>query len=448
VVPDELSDDDRFPLIGAAGRGLLHRLREHPSAPRYNLRCGDRLTGEGLARVRAFEQELFRAPAGWPPGPPPPWVTRLAAFCLSEVPIYRRRGGTAEAFAAIPPVGREELLREPWSFVPDGQPLDGLMNYYTSGTSGHRIEVLSHPEAAAKRLPLYRKALARHGATLEGGEGRVAIAFVCSQATTLTYASLSAYLGGGGVVKINLNPADWSRPQDRVEFLEDCRPELVTGDPLSLLDLAELPVALRPRALLSSAMALLPPVRDRLEERFGCPVVDVYSTCESGPIGVATADGFEVLPHDLYLEILREDGTVAGPGERGEIAVTVGRNPFLPLLRYRTGDWATLSLAGSAPVLRGFEGRAPVVFRGTDVGRINNIDVTTVLRNFPVTRFSVHQGGDGALTVLTSGAAFSSDAFEAALRRLFGDEQRISLGELPADGRKVIPYSTDLALLP
>ena len=50
-------------------------------------------------------------------------------------------------------------------------------------------------------------------------------------------------------------------------------------------------------------------------------------------------------------------------GVRGEITLTGGRNPFLPLLRYRTGDFASLDTINGHRVLLGLEGREPVEYR-------------------------------------------------------------------------------------
>lgn len=442
VADRALTDAERFPLISSDGMEWLRELREHRFAPRYNMRCGDRLTAAGLERVREFEREIFSRNAEWRAGEPPTWVREFAAYCLRTVPFYRRRGGTADVLATIPPCTREDVQREPESFVPDDQPLDDLMNYFTAGTSGQRMDVLSHPEVASKRIPIFRKALARHGITLEGGERRVATLFVCSQTGTYTYASLSAYLGGAAHIKVNLNPAEWRDPEDRVRFIDELQPELLTGDPLSFLDLAGLPVSIRPKALISSAMALVPPIREQLEHRFGCPVIDIYSTCETGTIALATGAGHELFLHDVYIEILQEDGAIASPGERGEIAFTGGRNPFLPLLRYRTGDWAALSDKSGVPTLVDFEGRPPVVFVTPEGRRVNNIDITIAMRGFPLTRYQVHQSSDGSLVVRTSGARFPIEELETALRALFGADQRMTFEELPSDGRKVLPYTT------
>jgi phenylacetate-CoA ligase len=441
VAAPYLSDEERFPLLSESGRLRLKGLREHPHAPRYNMACGDRLDRQAVDRVALFERQLFAAPLGRHGVEPPAWAVDFAARSLREVPIYRRRGGTPSNFESIPPVDRSDIAREPWSFVPDHEDLSKLIVYYTSGTHGRPMDVLAHPEFAAKRLPLFRAALAKHGVTLDGGN-RVSIVFVCSQLSTITYASVSTYLGEAGHVKINLNPDDWRDLDDRAKFIEACDPEIFSGDPLSLLDLAALQVNVRPKALVSSAMAMMPGARAFLEERFGCPVVDLYSTCESGPIAVAVGERFLVLPHDLYVEVIDRDGRRCREGERGEIALTGGRNPYLPLLRYRTGDWAAMTFEGGVAGLRDFEGRDPVVFRAVDGRAINNIDVTTVMRPFALSQFAVKQRGDGSL-LLRLRDLTPSGSIVTALRQLFGAAQKIDVEPIGAEEWKVETYAVE-----
>jgi phenylacetate-CoA ligase len=402
--------------------------------------CGDRLTGEGLERVRAYARRVAAEdPLAYRGDMLPPWLREFAAFCLREVPIYRLQGGDPDRFAAIPTIGRADIAREPWSFVPDSIPLDDLIVYYSSGATGSPMDVLSHPETASMRLPLFEKALGKVGVTLEGGASRVSIVFVCSQKTTVTYASLVSYLGGAGHVKINLNPTDWRDPEDRVRFLDRCDPEIYSGDPLSLLDLASLPLTTHPKALISSAMTLLPGVRRQLETRFGCPVVDLYSTCESGPIGIATARGIRILPPDLYVEVLRPNGEPCREGERGEVALSGGRNRFLPMLRYRIGDYAAIRYEPEGPILVDFEGRDPVLFISSTGAAINNIDVTTALRPVALPQFSILQRTDGSLLVRLRDLTMSGDT-AVALRGVFGAAQPIDFEAIEADEWKVVPY--------
>jgi phenylacetate-CoA ligase len=559
----ELTDAQRHPLLTDAGRALLRWLHEHEAAPRFNHRCGDRLTAEGLVRVRLFAEQVAAATSANPSPVAlsgsaghgavrqnasevsrpdasahmtglsmtaealPPWLLPFAAECYRDVPFYRSRGRLPDAFAAIPTCDRAALSREPWRFVPDAQPLDDLIVYTTSGaTTGHRLEVLSHPEVAAMYLPLLEAALATRGVRLAGGAGRVSIVLACWQRRTYTYATVLAYLGGAGYAKINLNPADWRDPADRARYLDACAPELYTGDPLAFAALAELPLTTRPKALISTAMALLPGLQAQLETRFGCPALDLYSLNEAGPVAVGIAADvtghservngtmsvtaehqrrvspshgdssldtrryespgadplrmteakvFHLLQPRLHVEVLDAAGQPCPPGVRGEITLTGGFNPFLPLLRYRTGDHAALDYLDGRPVLVGLEGRPPVVFRGRAGQPINNVDVSAALRPFALAQFQLHQAEDGALTLrvrdltprpplpsTSSGQALPGKGgsggplpcregffggVRAALLALFGADQPLTIELVEAfdgAGDKVVAYTRTL----
>src|SRR6185436_19289879 len=104
-----------------------------------------RLTAYYLRRVRSYEAELDASPKGWQPGGLPPWLDAFVAMCYREVPFYRRDGDRPGRFADIPTLDRAQLSREIWSFVPDTLPLDDLILYATSGTTGHPLTILSHP---------------------------------------------------------------------------------------------------------------------------------------------------------------------------------------------------------------------------------------------------------------------------------------------------------------
>ena len=64
------------------------------------------------------------------------------------------------SFFDIPPCVRDDLQREPWAFVSDALQLDDLVIYQTSGTTGHPLDILTHPEPLAMYVPLLRAALA------------------------------------------------------------------------------------------------------------------------------------------------------------------------------------------------------------------------------------------------------------------------------------------------
>ncbi len=455
VSPDANREANRYPWLTADAAALLTWLHESDHAPRYNHHCGDRLTAEGLARVRAYEQQLQTTPPGWSPATRPDWLPGFAAYCHATVPFYRAYGQPPADFADTPTCARADLSHAPWAFVPDDLPLDDLIVYNTSGTTGHPLDILSHPEAASKYLPLLRAALATRGVALSGGRDpatgrlRVALVLACFQRRTYTYASVSAYLGGAGFAKVNLNPDDWRDPADRARFLDACAPEVFTGDPLAFAELLTLPLNHRPLALISTAMTLSPALRAELEAHFGCPVIDLYAMNEAGPIAAATPTGYAPLQPHLYIEVLDAAGRPCAPDQRGEVVLTGGFNPFLPLLRYRTGDFARLAYVGGQPRLLDLEGRPPVVFVGAAGQSINNIDVSSVLKRFALPQYRLHQAAAGALTLtVRPRAAVALPEVRAALLGLFGADQPLTVIEAdPAaapDG-KVVQYTREVA---
>jgi phenylacetate-CoA ligase len=424
---------------------MLRHLREHPSAPRYTYPGGERLTAEKLEQVRDYARRLRTERRGWRPGEVPAWVGEFVARCRREVPAYRQRLDWSEELREIPSIRRSDLAAGPWAFVPDGLPIDELIVYSTSGTTAGRLVYPSHPVVPVRYLPLYEVALTAHGVRIEGGPGRVSIVQVSAQLAAFTSATVMSYFGEAGFARINLHGDNWRDPADAVTFLDDVRAEVYTGDPFAFAELANLPTRHRPKALLSGATTLLPGLRAELAERFGCPVLDVYSLNESGPVAFSAAAGLEILPHDLFVEILDEADRPCRPGVRGEVTLTGGVNPYLPLVRYRTGDHAALDFDGPLPRLVGLEGRAPVVFAHADGKRINSIDVTATLGGLALPFFALHQASDGALTFRTRADDSILTKAKEALRGLFG-EVALTVERVPAEvawSGKLVQYTRD-----
>lgn len=71
--------------------------------------------------------------------------------------------------------------------------------------------------------------------------------------------------------------------------------------------------------------------------------VDLYSTYASTEMGAAFTEceaqqGGHLNPELLYLEVIKEDGSLAENGESGEVVITTLGTEGTPLIRYRTGD--------------------------------------------------------------------------------------------------------------
>ncbi len=447
---DEFSLEDRFPLINDGGRKMMQFLSEHPNAPPFNDQCADLLDMSGLQRVQAFAGQVASGPGGWTAAQRPPWLAGFLKACFESVPYYRDYDlSPAMNFTDIPTISRVDLERGAWHFVPDDLDLKDIVIYRTSGTTGHPIETIWHPIMCAMYLPLVQIALGWRGTAMGMGPDRVAQVMVCYQKHTVTCPCISAYLEQAGFVKVNLHPDAWHDPEDPAAYLDACNPDTYSGDPISFAALMKLPLKARPRALVSTAMALTSGFHKTLETHFQAPVVDLYSMTETGPIAAGVPGYQRVLPHHIYVEILDDYGAPLPPGERGEVTLTGGFNPYLPLVRYRTGDWAALSFEGRQPVLLGLEGRPPVLFVNTTGTLVNNIDVTHVLRPFGLVQYTLHQHQDKNLSLAYLGLDADPDELITALRTLFGDSQRINVQPLSvpsSGGGKVVQYTSELDL--
>jgi phenylacetate-CoA ligase len=152
------------------------------------------------------------------------------------------------------------------------------------------------------------------------------------------------------------------------------------------------------------------------------------------------------VPHNLLVEILDEAGEPVPPGVRGEIVVTGGVNPFLPLVRYRTGDFGAMVFGGGMPRLSRIERRHAVLFRAASGARVPSISVTVSLFRIPLPFFSLHQARDGLLTFRTRCDAATEGDVGDALQALFG-AMPLRIDQVPAAEAwrgKSIQYSSDI----
>ncbi|MFJ2766903.1 hypothetical protein [Streptomyces sp. NPDC087300] len=87
-------------------------------------------------------------------------------------------------------------------------------------------------------------------------------------------------------------------------------------------------------------------VRAYLRARFGCPVVDLFGSTELGYLFYSDADGgYRPYLHDMSVELIP---VRAGSGIHSLIVTSV-RNPYMPLVRYRSGDCVRTSDGSADP---------------------------------------------------------------------------------------------------
>ena len=88
-------------------------------------------------------------------------------------------------------------------------------------------------------------------------------------------------------------------------------------------------------------------------EAWGIGITDSYSCVEAGNMAVQCPgyDHYLVHAENVYLEVLRDDGSPCAQGETGRVVITPLHNFAMPLIRYELGDYA--ELGGDCPTGRG-----------------------------------------------------------------------------------------------
>lgn len=235
-----------------------------------------------------------------------------------------------------------------------------------------------------------------------------------------------------------------------IDRLVAWKPRLVTGYASVLAAYAhrivergvEMPA---PRAIVSSAETLHPPVRDLVERAFRAPVFDRYGCRELGMIAqeCAVHEGLHVATEHVFVEV-ETDGRPARPGETGRLLITLIPPASFPFVRYEVGDAAVVSdgepcLCGLPyPRLARIEGRLVDVLRRADGSAFTGLFFPHLMKEFPwVREFQVVQDerGDVEIRVVVKERAPGEDARTAVVAEAvaaMGPGLHITLAIVPA----------------
>jgi phenylacetate-CoA ligase len=98
------------------------------------------------------------------------------------------------------------------------------------------------------------------------------------------------------------------------------------------------------KAVITSSEKLTKEMRETFRRVYNCETFDSYSGVEAcGLISQCEKGKLHLSPDVAIVEIIKEDGSYAEPGESGEAICTGFLNFDQPLIRYRIGDILTLS---------------------------------------------------------------------------------------------------------
>ena len=418
-----LTDAERWPTLDDDGAARLERWRTHPAAPAWVHATGDRLTAEAVERTRE-------------PLPLTGWLDEHLAVAR-RLPFYRGMTGL-RTLDDFPPIGRSDLVTDVSAFVPLDADLDRMLNGTSSGSTGAALVIPDDVEEVARGFHLLVELARCAGVDWRPDAERLALVWVLQQRQAFTYVSLISGFAHRAMARVNLDARAWGAASDRSLFLGDADPQAISGNPTSLAELLsdDLRRILHPLVIFSGAMALSAPLRAELEAAFACPVIDVYGLHETRPIAARADDGpFRVLDRRVLVEVLDAEGHPVPEGEMGEIVVTAGENPLLPLVRYRTGDVGRrVRLPDGAVGIADLEGRTHTEFVTGSGVRVPSVDLTQQLQSHGALGWSVAQSAGGAVEVTVAGG--DARAIRGALEALLDQpvevtrvDRLIDLGE-------------------
>jgi phenylacetate-coenzyme A ligase PaaK-like adenylate-forming protein len=176
-------------------------------------------------------------------------------------------------------------------------------------------------------------------------------------------------------------PMSGGMTERQVRMLADLRPDILTCTPSYAVRLGEAAreagIALNLKAGLFGAEPWSEELRATIEELLGLTALDIYGLSEVIGPGVATEclerDGLHVSEDHFLVEALDPSGAPVPEGVPGELVFSTPREAT-PLLRYRTGDIASLSYA-PCPCGRTLVRMSKVLGRSDDMLVIRGVNV-------------------------------------------------------------------------
>ena len=294
------------------------------------------------AAREALQAERLRATLEWAAARVPFYAARLAdrprrgLEDLATLPFTRKSDLREHYPFGLFAVARPELARLHASSGTKGKPT--LVGYTASDLDVWR-EVMARVLVAAG---------ARAGDTLHNAFG---------------YGLFTGGLGfhdGAERVGVSVVPAASGNTARQILLLQDLAPAGLCATPSFALHIAETlaeqggdPRALGLRYGLYGAEPWTEGLRAALERAFGCPAYDVYGLSEIVGPGVAgeceRREGLHLADDHFFPEIIDPaSGAVLPAGREGELVLTTLTKRALPMIRYRTGDITTLTVAPCA----------------------------------------------------------------------------------------------------
>lgn len=181
-----------------------------------------------------------------------------------------------------------------------------------------------------------------------------------------------------------------------LERIKAFKPKGLRGYPSALYLLAQLSDGIKVDFVISTSEMLFPHYRKTLEDKFGCPVYDNYSSRE---LMIASEceyhSGLHIAAENCILEFVKKGEQVA-TGELGSILVTDLTKYGMPFLRYEIGDVGRASSElcscnRGLPLMKAIEGRITDIIYTPSGKFISSPAVTLIFKDLDVKQYQVIQ---------------------------------------------------------
>jgi len=257
----------------------------------------------------------------------------------------RERFGVERASLAEQPFTTKAQLRDAYPFGMLRVPRDQCVRIHASSGTRGKATIVAYTR---HDLELWADCCARAIAAAGGGPGTVVhVAY--------GYGLFTGGLGlhyGAERLGCTVVPASAGNTPRQAQLLEDLGAEILCCTPsyaLTIADHVEDAARLHLRAGLFGAEPWTEQIRGAIEDALNLTALDIYGLSEVGGPGVSSEcieglHGAHVNEDHFLVEAVDPDtGTPVDEGEVGELVFTTLTKEALPLLRYRTGDLASLS---------------------------------------------------------------------------------------------------------
>ena len=276
-------------------------------------------------------------------------LSNILESALKDVPHYRNLGIKDARLDHFPILNRTTIADDPEQLVSEKYTKDDLLTIYTGGSTGTPLKIYLSRSVRQKTYAFWSRFYKNMNFKI--GEKKASFVGRKVQEPHKNHPPFWRYnLIDHQLIFSSFHMTEENLPS-YIKKLNNFKPKVIEGYPLSILRLAEyirdhhIDLEFKPAGLSTSSENFTPEQRKIMEKSFRCQVFDQYGSAESVVFAAECEYGtMHVAPEYGIIEVLNNKGEINREGE-GELIITTLLNEIMPLIRYRIGDLAKISLS-------------------------------------------------------------------------------------------------------